>query len=184
MNSVIFCFEGANDVGKSTLLKKLSNNSLCQNFELGTTEKLQDYEWWFHNSSPYELIDEIIGLVTKREKGICSFCESKVCLVDKGYMTLFSRLKATFLLRGIVPNELSKYMDYFTEKYINRSAYNIKEILLLPKMSDNNLKSEDVFFSPLVKSSATSSLITRVPEVKLFGLAQTKYLRFYTFEFV
>lgn len=37
---------------------------------------------------------------------------------------------------------------------------------------------------PLVKSSATSSLITRVPEVKLFGLAQTKYLRFYTFEFV
>lgn len=146
MNSVIFCFEGANDVGKSTLLKKLSNNSLCQNFELGTTEKLQDYEWWFHNSSPYELIDEIIGLVTKREKEICSFCESKVCLVDKGYMTLFSRLKATFLLRGIVPNELSKYMDYFTEKYINRSAYNIKEILLLPKMSDNNLKSEDVFF--------------------------------------
>ena len=49
-------------------------------------------------------------------------------------------------MRGIVPNELSKYMDYFTEKYINRSAYNIKEILLLPKMSDNNLKSEDVFF--------------------------------------
>lgn len=38
--------------------------------------------------------------------------------------------------------------------------------------------------SPLVKSSATSSLITRVPEVKLFGLAQTKYLRFYTCEFV
>ena len=67
-------------------------------------------------------------------------------MVDKGYMTLFSRLKATFLLRGIVPNELSKYMDYFTEKYINRSVYNIKEILLLPKMSDNNLKSEDVFF--------------------------------------
>lgn len=40
------------------------------------------------------------------------------------------------------------------------------------------------FLTPLVKSSATSSLITRVPEVKLFGLAQTKYLRFYTFEFV
>ena len=38
--------------------------------------------------------------------------------------------------------------------------------------------------SPLVKSSATSSLITRVPEVKLFGLAQTKYLRFYTCEVV
>ena len=37
---------------------------------------------------------------------------------------------------------------------------------------------------PLVKSSATSSLITRVPEVKLFGLAQTKYLRFYTCEVV
>ena len=38
--------------------------------------------------------------------------------------------------------------------------------------------------TPLVKSSATSSLITRVPEVKLFGLAQTKYLRFYTCEVV
>lgn len=38
--------------------------------------------------------------------------------------------------------------------------------------------------SPLVKSSATSSLITRVPEVKLFGLSQTKYLRFYTCEVV
>ena len=38
--------------------------------------------------------------------------------------------------------------------------------------------------APLVKSSATSSLITRVPEVKLFGLAQTKYLRFYTCEVV
>ena len=37
---------------------------------------------------------------------------------------------------------------------------------------------------PLVKSSATSLLITRVPEVKLFGLAQTKYLRFYTCEVV
>ena len=37
---------------------------------------------------------------------------------------------------------------------------------------------------PLVKSSATSSLITRVPEVKLFGLSQTKYLRFYTCEVV
>lgn len=70
MNSVIFCFEGANDAGKSTLLKKLSTNSLCQNFELGTIEKLQDYEWWFHNSSPYELIDEIIGLVTKRERNL------------------------------------------------------------------------------------------------------------------
>ena len=42
----------------------------------------------------------------------------------------------------------------------------------------------DFLMTPLVKSSATSSLITRVPEVKLFGLAQTKYLRFYTFEFV
>lgn len=70
MNSVIFCFEGANDAGKSTLLKKLSTNSLCQNFELGTTEKLQDYEWWFNNSSPYELIDEIIGLVTNRERNL------------------------------------------------------------------------------------------------------------------
>lgn len=70
MNSVIFCFEGANDAGKSTLLKKLSNNFLWQNFELDTTEKLQDYEWWFHNSSPYELIDEIIGLVTKRERNL------------------------------------------------------------------------------------------------------------------
>lgn len=40
------------------------------------------------------------------------------------------------------------------------------------------------FPAPLVKSSATSSLITRVPEVKLFGLAQTKYLRFYTCEVV
>lgn len=39
-------------------------------------------------------------------------------------------------------------------------------------------------FSPLVKSSATSSLITIVPEVKLFGLSQTKYLRFYTCEVV
>ena len=39
-------------------------------------------------------------------------------------------------------------------------------------------------FPPLVKSSATSSLITRAPEVKLFGLAQTKYLRFYTCEVV
>ena len=38
--------------------------------------------------------------------------------------------------------------------------------------------------APLVKSSATSSLITRAPEVKLFGLAQTKYLRFYTCEVV
>ena len=40
------------------------------------------------------------------------------------------------------------------------------------------------YYSSLVNSSATSSLITRVPEVKLFGLAQTKYLRFYTCEFV
>lgn len=119
MNSVIFCFEGANDAGKSTLLKKLSTNSLCQNFELGTTEKLQDYEWWFHNSSPYELIDEIIGLVTKRERNL-QFCESKVCLVDKGYMTLFSKLKATFLLRGIVPNELSKYMVMKLKTLIDR----------------------------------------------------------------
>ena len=39
-------------------------------------------------------------------------------------------------------------------------------------------------FPPLVKSSATSSLITRAPEVKLFGLAQTQYLRFYTCEVV
>ncbi len=46
------------------------------------------------------------------------------------------------------------------------------------------LPSGKVLFSPLVKSSATSSLITRVPEVKLFGLAQTKYLRFYTCEVV
>ena len=45
-------------------------------------------------------------------------------------------------------------------------------------------KFENCFFSPLVKSSATSSLITRFPEVKLFGLAQTKYLRFYTCEVV
>ena len=40
------------------------------------------------------------------------------------------------------------------------------------------------YYSSLVNSSASSSLITRVPEVKLFGLAQTKYLRFYTCEFV
>ena len=43
---------------------------------------------------------------------------------------------------------------------------------------------EEIKNSPLVKSSATSLLITRVPEVKLFGLAQTKYLRFYTCEVV
>ena len=48
----------------------------------------------------------------------------------------------------------------------------------------NNPIFHDENFSPLVKSSATSSLITRVPEVKLFGLAQTKYLRFYTCEVV
>ena len=46
------------------------------------------------------------------------------------------------------------------------------------KLVDKNFK------TPLVKSSATSSLITRVPEVKLFGLSQTKYLRFYTCEVV
>ncbi len=33
------------------------------------------------------------------------------------------------------------------------------------------------FLSQVVKSSATSSQITRVPEVKLFGLAQTGMLR-------
>lgn len=32
-------------------------------------------------------------------------------------------------------------------------------------------------FSHIVKSSATSSLIARVPEVKMFGLAQTEILR-------
>lgn len=36
----------------------------------------------------------------------------------------------------------------------------------------------------VVKSSATSSLITRVPEVKLFGLAQTGILRIDTEEVV
>lgn len=137
MNSMIFYFEGANDVGKSTLLKKLTNDSFCQNFELGTTEKLQNFEWWFYDSSPYDLIDEIVGLVTKREQIIRNFCDTKVCLVDKGYITLFSRLKATFLLREIDLNKLTKYMDYFNEKYFYVKSDNIKEILLLPHMSNN-----------------------------------------------
>ena len=49
---------------------------------------------------------------------------------------------------------------------------------------ENLISVKVVWDAPLVKSSATSSLITRVPEVKLFGLAQTKYLRFYTCEVV
>ncbi|QCK39719.1 hypothetical protein ETT65_09490 [Streptococcus pyogenes] len=40
------------------------------------------------------------------------------------------------------------------------------------------LKKNLIFFKPqVVKSSATSSSITRVPEVKLFGIAQTGMLR-------
>ena len=60
----------------------------------------------------------------------------------------------------------------------------IKNSTKLIGIKDLNIKISIVLKPPLVKSSATSSLITRVPEVKLFGLAQTKYLRFYTCEVV
>ena len=37
-------------------------------------------------------------------------------------------------------------MDYFNEKYFYVKSDNIKEILLLPHMSNNKLKTEDMFF--------------------------------------
>ena len=72
----------------------------------------------------------------------------------------------------------------FSSRSANKSYLQAVAMLaddVIEEKSELNIKG---YFSPLVKSSATSSLITRVPEVKLFGLAQTKYLRFYTCEVV
>ena len=66
------------------------------------------------------------------------------------------------------------------DKYQNLDFEYLKDLASL----DFQIRQLLLKISPLVKSSATSLLITRVPEVKLFGLAQTKYLRFYTCEVV
>lgn len=149
MSKPVFYFEGANKVGKTTLLELLSNDNLVEKFELGKSEKLQSFEWWFHSSSPFELIDELIKLVHEREVNIASASKHKVCLVDKGFKTLSSRLRATFMMREISLIELNEYLEYFKKRYISViSILPTREILLLPRVSTSFGETKnDIFFS-------------------------------------
>ena len=171
--------------------EKIQDNKMKKNTSLFITVKVENLE------KEYERLKNIAMRIEEDEY---YFRKYVIFYTEEGLNKLKPNVE--YLLDYInseSPDEKSLF-DKFEENMFFDDAYFVamQLIVKLPFISlphsgthfetiEDRIKSRIEFkklVTPLVKSSSTSSLITRVPEVKLFGLAQTKYLRFYTCEVV
>lgn len=103
MDKKIYYFEGNNNVGKTTLIHKLTGSmDSIKSFELGTTNKISSSKWWFYESEPIELINELLKLIEAREVKITKHLDSKICL-EKATLILANFIRCKFCASVINP---------------------------------------------------------------------------------
>lgn len=157
MNKVIISINGSNGVGKTTFLKNFTK-AYPQYifFSLKSTKKINDPSWWFVKSTPMELINEIIKIVTERDKKIKTNSNT-VILLDKGIITMKARIFSTLKVRGYSKARIEKAMAIWNKKC-------------------TNILNEDIAFSIL-----SSNKIGQVPSLNkynfnLYNKLQKQYL--------
>lgn len=119
MNKMIVSINGSNGAGKTTFLKKFTTvYPQYIFFSLNSTKKISDPSWWFANSTPVELINEIIKIVTERDQRIKAN-SNKVILLDKGIITMEARVFSTLKVRGYSKARIEKAMSIWNQKCKN-----------------------------------------------------------------
>lgn len=142
MEKIIVSIDGGNGLGKSTLLRKLvQSNSVCAQYELIDTELLDKSSWWFEESTPLELINEICRCL-KLRNDIVENSQYNVVFLDKGLKTIEARIYATLKCRGMSETEIDTYISYFKEKCASFQTENISILL------DNEIQynADPIFF--------------------------------------
>ena len=113
MGKICISIEGINGVGKTTLIKEYSRvNQKIQYVPLTHLHKLESYDWWFHQSKPKELINDIFSVMLERyQKMIAS--DYQIIIIDKGIKTFAARIYANFRMRNIDMQEIEILMEYY-----------------------------------------------------------------------
>ncbi|MCL2311812.1 MAG: hypothetical protein FWC41_04905 [Firmicutes bacterium] len=160
MEKIIVSINGGNGIGKTTFIHDLVAMNPCYDFiELNNSDKLSDYEWWFFNSQPEELINELYKNLLLRDK-IIKASTKKIVLLDKGIQTIRARIYATLKSRNMSEVLINNYVDHFMKKC---------EALLKEDIS--------ILFTRSVQLYEAESLFYR------YNLIQNNYYNDLTFDF-
>lgn len=132
MDKIFVSIDGANSTGKTHLLNNIvERNSLYYGIGLGENEKIINERWWFHESTPEELIDELLRMVKERATK-CKQVKQPIIFLDKGLRTLQARLYSTFKIKGISNEKIEKYIKYFSDSYSEIMKENLFVLLENP----------------------------------------------------
>lgn len=116
MDKILITINGGNDIGKTTFIHDIVSRNTCYDFiDFTASEKLIDYEWWFFNSQPDELIDELYKNLQLRNEAIKASTK-KIIILDKGIQTIRARIYATLKVRNISEKLINDYINKFMTK--------------------------------------------------------------------
>jgi hypothetical protein len=147
MKKILVSVNGGNNVGKTTFINTILNkNNLYNGFGLIGTEKLDNRNWWFLNSTPKELIDELYYCLLKRDE-LINISPKRIIFIDKGIKTIQSRIYSTLRIRNMNVDEIEMYINYYIEKCKKIQKEDI-EILFEREIEycvDSDLKKYEIF---------------------------------------
>ena len=142
----VLSIDGSNSIGKATFIASLiKKNNGIRCLALESSPLIEDSNWWFRNSTPVELIDELTRLLLKRDRAIDDLKRVPVIILDKGLLTIRVRVEATLVARGISDQKVTKLLRYFdscTESLRKRNEVNI---LLRPSNASQAKTADNLF---------------------------------------